>query len=145
MGLLKAVNAAWARMKVGGFEGVLIGRLRATGPDSPSSKEMISQVAKAAWNIRILSEALQKLGFCYEDYETMYHAAVLAFPDILINNKNLFATFLWVDTLHKLGPQLLLLANAVNDLSGELRTKMIAEFSKQLTSQTMESVNRTSQ
>jgi hypothetical protein len=121
--LYRAFNAFSGRSKIGALQGGLIFNLKNSGVDSPRSKQLISQIALAAWNMRVISEFFQSLGFSFEDYEIMYHAAVIACPNILIQEKNLVATFLMIDNCHKFGQGLHAISQAISGTAGDQRTK----------------------
>ena len=73
--------------------------------------------------MRVISEFFQSLGFSFDDYEIMYHAAVIACPNILIQEKNLVATFLMIDNCHKFGPGLHAISQSISRTAGDERTK----------------------
>ena len=124
--LSRAFNAFPARSKIGALQGGLIFNLKNSGVESPRAKQFIEQISLAAWKIGIVSEFFEGLGFSYEDYETMYHAGVIASPNILIRDKNLVATFLMIDNCHKFGPGLQSIAQAMSETAGEQRREILS-------------------
>jgi hypothetical protein len=127
MGMLgrfyRAFNAYTGRSKIGALQGGLIFNLKNSGVDSPRSKQFISRIVLAAWNMRVISDFFQSLGFSFDDYETMYHASVIACPNILIQNKDLIATFLMIDNFEKFWIGLHTIAQSMSETSGDERTK----------------------
>ena len=82
-------------------------------------------IALAAWKIPLVSGFFQTLGFAFEDYETMYHSAVIANPSTLVNNKNLIATFLLIDKCHRFEPAFQSLAQAISGKEGNERKAIL--------------------
>jgi hypothetical protein len=117
----RAFGAFTERSRIGALQGGLIFNLKNSGVDSPRTKQFIAQIPLAAWKIPIVSEFFANLGFTYADYEIMYHAAVIACPNILIDDKNLVATFLMIDNCHKFEPALQAIAEAVSEKIGDER------------------------
>lgn len=127
--LCRAFNAFTGRSKIGALQGGLIFNLKNSGVDSPRTKQFLAQIPLAAWKIPVISEFFANLGFTYEDYEIMYHAAVIACPNILIHDKNLVATFLMIDNCHKFGPALQAIAQAASETAGdEHKTRLSASM-----------------
>lgn len=124
----RARNAFFGRLRIGGLQSVLISNLKKSGVDSPRSKQLISQIALTAWNMHVISKFFQNLGFSFEDYEIMYHAAVIACPNKLIQEKNLVATFLMIDNFHKFGQGLHAISQAISRTAGYERTKELSKL-----------------
>ena len=57
--LYRAFNAYTGRSKIGALQGGLIFNLKNSGVDSPRSKQFISRIALAAWNMRIISTSFK--------------------------------------------------------------------------------------
>jgi hypothetical protein len=119
--LYRAFNALTGRSKIGALQGGLIFNLKNSGVDSPRSQQFISRIAVAAWNMRVIAEFFQGLGFSFEDYELMYRAAVIACPNRLIQERNLVATFLMIDRCHEFRPGFQAIAEAVSGTAGATR------------------------
>jgi hypothetical protein len=89
----------------------------------PTPKMLISQIVLYAWKMPIVSDFFENLGFSFDDYAIMYRAAVRACPNMLMNNKNLIATFMLVDQFSNLGPSFRALSRAVSDQTGNQRAE----------------------
>jgi hypothetical protein len=126
--LYRALNALYGRTKIGALQGGLIFNLKNSGVDSPRSKQLIAQIALVAWKIRIISEFFQNLEFSFEDYEIMYSTAIIASPNILIQEKSLVATFLMIDNYNKFGPRLHTIAQAISGTAGDERKNRLANL-----------------
>jgi hypothetical protein len=127
MGLIKrlflAFGAFKGRTKIGALEGGLIYNIHHSGVDAPRVQHFILQIVLVAWKMRIVSGFFQNLGFSFDDYTIMYHAAVRACPNMLINNKNLIATFILVDSFSNLGPGFRAYSQAVSGQTGSQRAQ----------------------
>jgi hypothetical protein len=124
--LYRAFNAFTGRSKIGALQGGLIFNLKNSGVDSPRAQQFISQIASAAWNIPLISGFFQSLGFSFDDYAVMYHAAVRACPDMLIGKKNLIATFLLIDNPYNLEQGLRAYNQSVSGQIGNERAQGLA-------------------
>jgi hypothetical protein len=119
--LFKASNAFTGRTKVGSLQGGLKYNLKDSGVDAPRSQEFITRLTAEAWSIRLVSEFFQGLGFSLRDYDVMYRAAVRECPDVLIEGRNLVATFLLVDNCQQFLEGFQAFAKAVADTTGAAR------------------------
>jgi len=124
----RSCKAFSGRMKIGGLQGVLISNLRNSGVDSPRLKQLISQIALTAWNMPFISNFFRGMDISFDDYEIMYHAAVIACPNILIQEKNLIATFLMIDNCHKFAQGLKALSQTISGTTGDERTNLLSRF-----------------
>lgn len=121
--LFLALGAFKGRANIGALEGGLIYNIHNSGVDAPRVQHFISQIVLAAWKMRIVSGFFQSLGFSFDDYAIMYHAAVRACPNMLINNKNLIATLILVDSFSNLGPGFRAYSQAVSDQTASQRAQ----------------------
>jgi hypothetical protein len=126
--LINSFQAFTGRTKIGGLQGALIYNLARSGVDAPRVHQLISEIAATAWNIGFVGEYFKRMGFSFEDYQIMYRAAVAACPDILLEEKNLIATFLLVDNCHRFESGFRAIYEATSELGGDERSSVLASL-----------------
>jgi hypothetical protein len=120
-----AFSAGAERVKFGGIQGVLKVRLKKYPIDSPDVQELISQATASAWRIPIVSDFFQRLGFSYEDFDTMYRAVVITLPDKFFGD-NLVATSMMVDRCRDLTPAFRAIAEVISATQGNDRAPVLS-------------------
>jgi hypothetical protein len=114
---------AFGVLRIGGLQGRLIYNIHHLGVDDPRVQRIIGEIGLAAWKMRNVSGFFQGIGFSFDDYLTMYHAAIRACPNMLLKKKNLVATFLLIDRFANLDPAFRAYSQAVSDQTGTQRAQ----------------------
>ena len=116
-----AISAWIARIKIGGLQGLLIQRIRTLGLGAEATRQTMEKLTRTAWSIPRLPMYFERCGLRFDDYETMYKAAVQECPDKLINGGELVATYLLVDHFWELGPHFIGMSEVIPKEPARLR------------------------
>lgn len=131
--IFPAIGVFWGTLMIGGLQGELFQSISHSGAESPKSKELMAKIVSTAWNVDSISSFYQQLAFSKQDLEIMYYAAVKGAPNIVFEEKYLFATFFLINKRQEFCHKLRSISQSVNGKSGTDReTELVSQINMQI-------------